>query len=98
MDSISKKNHLNNLTKMAKTLKVIAHPVRLQILESLGTETSLTVTAIKNLIQSSVEQSMLSHHLIKMKDNGILSSEKIGKFNHYKLIDKSILSFFNSVE
>ena len=84
--------YLKRLTKTASLLKVIAHPVRLQILEALGDKGSLTVSSIKDAIQTDVEQSMLSHHLIKMKDNGVLSSVKKGKFNHYSLVDKSLVS------
>ncbi|MDG1806001.1 metalloregulator ArsR/SmtB family transcription factor [Flavicella sp.] len=84
--------YLKKLTKTASVLKVIAHPVRLQILEALGDKGSLTVSNIKDAIQTDVEQSMLSHHLIKMKDNGVLSSVKKGKFNHYSLVDKSLVS------
>lgn len=85
-------NYLKKLMKTASVLKVIAHPVRLQILEALGDKGSLTVSNIKDAIQTDVEQSMLSHHLIKMKDNGVLSSVKKGKFNHYSLVDKSLVS------
>ena len=95
MNVTEKKKHLNKLSNTAKILKVIAHPVRLQILESLGQERALTVTAIKNTIHTTIEQSMLSHHLIKLKDNGVLTSKKIGKFNHYSLIDRKILSFLS---
>lgn len=91
MNTTPKKIAPNDLIKRAKTLRVIAHPIRLQIIASLGVEESLTVSAIKEVITSEIEQSMLSHHLIKMKDNGILVSKKIGKFNHYSLSDKELL-------
>lgn len=81
----------DQLIKRAKTLKIIAHPIRLQIIASLGMKESLTVSALKEAITAEIEQSMLSHHLIKMKDNGILVSTKIGKFNHYSLSDKELL-------
>mgnify|MGYP001056994766 CR=1 FL=1 len=84
--------YLKKLTKTASVLEVIAHPVRLQILEALGDKGSLTVSNIKDAIQTDVEQSMLSHHLIKIKDNGVLSSVKKGKFIHYSLVDKSLVS------
>lgn len=87
---------LSKLRKTARILKVIAHPIRLQILASLGREHSLTVTALKNVLNVEIEQSMLSHHLIKMKENGVLTSKKIGKFNHYSLMDKKILVVLDS--
>ncbi len=81
----------SDLVKRAKTLRTIAHPVRLQIIKSLGVKKSLTVSALKKTLVPEIEQSMLSHHLIKMKDNGILRSKKVGKFNHYSLSDIELL-------
>lgn len=96
MNSTPSKKNSTELAKTAKLLRVIAHPIRLQILALLDTEDSLTVTAISNSITDSIEQSMLSHHLIKMKDNGVLKSRKVGKFNHYSIVDKKFLSFLNT--
>jgi len=91
MNTAPKKNTLKRLTKVANTLKVVSHPVRLQILETLGVKEPLTVSDIKDTLEIDVEQSMLSHHLIKMKDNGVLTSMKKGKFNLYRLSDRQIL-------
>ena len=95
MNPTSSKKSLKELTKTAKTLRIIAHPVRLQILQSLESESSLTVSAINKSISTTIEQSMLSHHLIKMKDNGILRSKKIGKFNHYSILNKDFMAILN---
>ena len=95
MNAIPAKKSTKELVKMAKILRVIAHPVRLQILQSLENEVSLTVSSISKSISATIEQSMLSHHLIKMKDNGILQSKKIGKFNHYSILNKDFLSVLN---
>lgn len=86
------------LQKVASILKIIAHPVRLEILEALEVEQRLSVREIQDRIESPVEQSMLSHHLIKMKDNGILHSEKIGKQIFYSITEKQILSIFDCME
>ena len=96
MNATPAKKSTKELVKMAKILRVIAHPVRLQILQSLESEVSLTVSAISKSISSTIEQSMLSHHLIKMKDNGILRSKKIGKYNHYSILNKDFLSVLRS--
>jgi len=83
------------LQAAAKILKTIAHPVKLEILKVLETEEPLDVSTICNRIGASCEISMMSHHLNKMKDNGIVVSEKNGKQVYYRLADRSILSIFD---
>lgn len=80
--------------KIAEILKCIAHPVKLDIIKLLSLHEKLTVSEIQNLLGCDCEQSMLSHHLIKMKDRGVLSSNKNGKYIYYQLINKSIISIF----
>ena len=41
---------------------------------------------------------MMSHHLAKMKDNGVLISEKIGKQVYYKIFVRQLLSIFDCME
>lgn len=86
------------ISRVAEILKTIGHPIRLEILEVLEQEEPLSVTDIQNRIKTSVEQSLLSHHLIKMKDKGILSCEKRGMNVYYRLYDRHILKIFNCME
>lgn len=81
----------------AKILKVISHPVRLEILRILENEEPLDVKTICEKIGSECELSMLSHHLAKMKDNNILKSNKKGKQVFYSIVDKQILKVFECV-
>lgn len=76
--------------QLADLLKCIAHPVKLDIIKLLSAQERLTVSEIQSLLGCNCEQSMLSHHLIKMKDRGVLSSLKNGKFIYYKLENKKI--------
>jgi len=41
---------------------------------------------------------MMSHHLSKMKDNGVLSSEKKGKQVYYRITDRQLLNIFDCME
>lgn len=91
MKTTLQKKSLQKITKIAKVLKIVSHPVRLQILEVLGQQEPLSVSEIKKEISIEVEQSMLSHHLIKMKDSGVLVSCKNGKHNFYSLLDRQVL-------
>ncbi len=83
-----------NKESIANLLKCIAHPVKLDILALLQAQGSLNVSEIQMMLGCDCEQSMLSHHLIKMKDKGILSSEKQGKHIYYTLRMTAIADIF----
>jgi ArsR family transcriptional regulator len=86
------------LEKVASILKTIAHPVKLEILEILESEEPMDVSTLCDRIGSQCEISMMSHHLTKMKDNGILVSEKRGKQVFYSIVDRNLLRIFDCME
>ena len=86
------------LQKVAHILKTISHPVRLEILKVLEQQESLDVSTLRERLAIEVEQSMLSHHLIKMRDNGILDSEKRGKSVFYTIAERQVLQIFDCME
>lgn len=86
------------MLRMAEMLKTIAHPVRLDIIKLLGEHEYLNVSQIQERLDCGCEQSMLSHHLNKMKDKGILMSFKEGKFIHYVLANKDLTNIFYCIE
>lgn len=98
MKVTKRKLSLKKLQAVAKILKTIAHPVKLEILEVLETEEPLDVSTICKRIGADCEISMMSHHLNKLKDNGIVSSEKKGKQVYYRIADRHILSIFDCME
>jgi len=79
----------------AKLLKVIAHPVKLEILQLLRRNKSMDVSSLCECIGVGCEISMMSHHLAKMRDNGILESEKKGKQVFYSVKEKSIFKLLD---
>ena len=89
---------VGKIKKVAEVLKVIGHPIRLKVLEILENEVSLSVSEIQNRLEIPTEQSLLSHHLIKMKDKGILSCEKQGMNVMYSVTNKGILGIFDCFE
>lgn len=89
---------IEKLEQVAKVLKTIAHPVKLEILELLEKYEPLSVSAICEKIDATCEISMMSHHLAKMKDNGILVSEKTGKQVYYRIADRKLLKIFDCME
>ena len=76
MKLTKRKFSITKLQKVAKILKTISHPVKLEILEILESDEPLDVSTICSRISNECEISMMSHHLSKMKDNGVLISEK----------------------
>ncbi len=86
------------LENAARILKSIAHPVKLQILQILRDEDEVDVSSLCQKIGMDCEISMMSHHLSKMKDCGILQSNKVGKQVFYSLKDRTFLGLFTCME
>jgi DNA-binding transcriptional ArsR family regulator len=84
------------LKQVAEVLKVIAHPLRLKIIKHLGTKSRASVSEL--IEQTGVEQSLVSHHLIKLKDKGVLIGEREGKNVYYTLADNHILNIFECMD
>jgi len=98
MKSTKRGFSVGSLERAAKILKTIAHPVKLEILEILESEEPLDVSTMCSKIGVECEISMMSHHLAKMKDNGIVVSEKKGKQVFYRITDRSLLKIFDCME
>lgn len=84
--------------EVSKVLKTIAHPVKLEILQLLGRQEPLDVSTMQETLGCDCRISMLSHHLSKLKDNGVVYSEKKGKQVFYSLTDRNILSIFDCID
>lgn len=82
--------------KASELLKAISNPYRLEILKVLEDEEFHPVFEIQNSL--GIEPSLLSHHLNKMKDKGIISSYKDGRFVHYKLALKEIMKVLDCID
>ena len=82
--------------KASEILKAIAHPYRLEILRFLENEQFRAVFEIQK--HTGVEPSLLSHHLNRMKDKGVLVSVKEGRFNYYKIAHSEIKNVLNCID
>ena len=83
------------LEKIAEIFQGLAYPVRLQILELLEDGKEYQVNEILAKVQ--IEASLLSHHLGKMKNIGILESYRQGRNIYYKLAIKEISKVFDCI-
>ncbi len=98
MKTTLRKLSFEKLSWVANMLKVVSHPVRLEVLEILETKEPLDVSTIREQLETPVEQSMLSHHLTKMKAHGVLTSYKKGKNIYYSIADRRVLKIFDCLD
>jgi len=84
-----------NLERAAGMLKAMAHPIRISIVGCLEDGSKRTVTEIHKLL--GIEQSTASHHLVILKDRGVLESKREGKNTLYYLKHPNLRNILVSV-
>jgi len=77
-----------DIERAALSMKAMAHPLRLKILCTLGSN-EVSVQDIVELVGTS--QSNISQHLAILRDKAILSSRKDANRVYYKIDDKRTL-------
>lgn len=76
------------IERAAYVLKAVAHPLRIRIIQMLNDNKELNVSTIYKSLNA--EQSLISHHLINMRDKGILDIRRSGKNIYYFLVDSAV--------
>ena len=71
--------------ELSSLLKIVSDNSRLQILCILQTGEHCVCELIK---ETKLSQSLISHHLKDLKDFGLVSDKKVGKWVHYSLTDE----------
>lgn len=79
----------------SRSLKAMAHPLRLKILCILGGTTEVSVQDIVEQVGTS--QSNISQHLSILRDKGILVSRKDANKVYYRVADPRILRLISSM-
>ena len=79
----------------SRSLKAMAHPLRLKILCILGGNTEVSVQDIVEQVGTS--QSNISQHLTMLRDKGILASRKDANKVFYRIGDPKILQLIGSL-
>ncbi len=64
-------------------LRALAHPLRIQILSFIDQHGSVNVNKIYNSLH--LEQSITSQHLKVLRTAGLVTTEREGKFIHYRV-------------
>jgi len=93
--SKKKEKEFEKFVKASEMLKAISYPYRLEILRFLEDEEYHPVYEIQAYL--GIEATLLSHHLTKMKDKGIIQSYRDGRFIHYKLVQKEMTKILNCI-
>jgi len=87
---------VEKLKVAASILRVVSHHTRLEIIHLLDHHESLTVSEMLSIID--IDQSALSHHLIKLRRSGVVIANKTGRNIHYSLEIKGIIKILDCME
>jgi ArsR family transcriptional regulator len=87
---------VEKLKVAASILRVVSHHTRLEIIHLLDQHKSLTVSQMMSIID--IDQSALSHHLIKMRSSGVVIANKEGRNIYYSLQITGIIKILDCME
>jgi DNA-binding transcriptional ArsR family regulator len=87
---------LDKLDNAASTLKAIAHPMRIAIIEMLYANKKMNVTEIYKKLK--IEQASASHHLSILKNRNLLESRRAGKKTYYAIKETSLAKVIECIE
>ncbi|MBC7652783.1 MAG: winged helix-turn-helix transcriptional regulator [Deinococcales bacterium] len=96
MQVLTERVTASKLIFASNMLKVIAHPVRLAIVDALYQAEKLTVLEIQEKLY--LDQPIASQHLTLMQDKGVLTSEKVGRNRFFKLKYPDMFKIINCLE
>lgn len=78
---------IEQLEDATETLRAIAHPIRITIIDLLSKEEKCSVTQIHEALD--IEQAIASHHLRILKGKKIVKVSREGKNSFYSLASSS---------
>lgn len=78
----------HELERSADILRILAHPVRLQIVHQLVRKKVLNVTQLQQIL--TLPQSTVSQHLHKMRSHKVLAHERKGTEVFYQVDDEKV--------
>ena len=85
------------LEAASELLRALAHPLRLQIIDFIDQSDAINVNKIYNTLK--LEQSITSQHLRVLRTTDLVSTERDGKFIHYRIdydkIDQTVKAIRN---
>lgn len=85
------------LEKAAHILKNIAHPTRIAVVDLLRQCERMSVSELQEKLAIQ-DQALISHHLVTMRDRGILAAAKEGRNCYYSLADPMVLQILGCMQ
>ncbi len=85
---------METLTRIAPAIRVLAHPVRLRLVE-LMLEGELPVGELARRV--GVRPNVASQHLSTMRAHGLLSSRRHGKEVHYQVVGPEAIHLISCI-
>ena len=85
---------MNVLEEVAPTLRTLAHPVRLRILDFLQ-HGERTVMEVARVIEK--PQALTSHHLAIMRNNGVIAARREGANVYYSVKLQAALGLLDCI-
>ncbi len=92
---MSNLKNINQLNKHANLLKMLGHPTRLCIIESLIQKKQCNVTSMYQCLN--VPQSTVSQHISKLKAAGIIRGTRHGLEIKYEIVDERVIQIINAL-
>ena len=87
---------LDKLDNAASTIKAIAHPMRIAIIQMLFANKKMNVTEIYKKLK--IEQASASHHLSILKNRHLLESRRAGKKTFYSLNEATLINVIECID
>jgi DNA-binding transcriptional ArsR family regulator len=96
-EHFSMKTHFDEafLENSTETLRAIAHPIRIAIVDLLHTHGRLSVTEIFKKLK--IEQAIASHHLRILKNQDVVDVQRDGKNSFYALTKPEFYEFVQTL-
>jgi len=88
-------DNISALEAEADLLKAVAHPIRLCIVKGLLAEQGCNVSEMQSCLK--IPQSTLSQHLAKLREAGILKSERNGLERNYFVVNDDIIKIVDAL-
>lgn len=95
-ESIQKFIYGADLENAYAVMRALAHPLRLKIMRTIHEHGTIHVNRIYTLLQ--IEQSIASQHLRVLRDAGLVTTTREGKYIHYSLHYDRIKQIASSID
>ena len=94
----SEENTLFNSTQLDRAIEIlraVTHKDRIRILELVQAKGSISVNELSELMQT--DQSLMSQNLKILRDAGLVTTQRNGKYIYYKIADKNLQNVAQAV-